>query len=660
MSKNKAKKKSSPVVKATAKSTLPAWLTNRVLHCAILFFVSCAIYVATLGHGYALDDAIVITDNEYTQQGIAGMDEILKYDTFRGFFKEEGKDKLVSGGRYRPMTLLMFAVEYKMFGGKPWIGHLMNVILYGILCVVLYLVLLKLFLSKGDEAQAYFVAFAGALLFAAHPIHTEVVANIKGRDEIMTLLGSLGALLFALKSFETKQVKWMLLAGLTFFIGLLSKENAITFLAVVPLAFFIFTKASVEDILVQTMPILVATILFLAIRSSVLGWDFGEPSRELMNNPFLKLEGNRYVDFTFMEKMARIFYTLIDYVKLQIFPHPLTHDYYPLQVDVRSFANPKALLSLLFHFGIGIYALVRLPKKDPIAFGIIFYIATLSIVSNIFFPIGTNMGERFIFMPSVGFCLIVAVLLYRLSQKVSNRNIGLGVVMGIALLFAGKSFVRSLVWKDNLTLFTTDVEISTNSAKANLEAGGELVTKSIEPEFASKKNKMLQDAVVYLNRSIKIHPGFKNAHLLLGNAHNYLKQFDQSIQSYKNALSLDPNYQEANSNLAITYQNAGRYWGEEKGNLQKALQNLQSAYQMKPNEYETLRLLGVAYGIAQDHSKAIDFFTKATKAKPSEAGAFYNLGSAYHNAKDIEKGVFYHNKAKQMNPNIEEDMKKGQ
>jgi len=634
-------------------------LTNRALHCAILFFLSCAIYVNTLGHDYALDDAIVITDNEYTVQGFGEMDKILSKDTFRGFFKEDGKDKLVSGGRYRPMTLLMFAVEYKMFGGKPWIGHLMNVLLYGLLCVVLYLVLLKLFLARGVREEAYFVAFAGALLFAAHPIHTEVVANIKGRDEIMTLLGSLGALLFALKSFETKQIKWAIFAGLTFFIGLLSKENAITFLAVMPLAFFIFTKAKAEDILLQMAPIVVATVAFLAIRFSILGFDLGDTSRELMNNPFLKLEGNRYVDFTFMEKMARVFYTLIDYVKLQIFPHPLTHDYYPLQVDVRSFANPKALFSLLFHFGIGIYALMRLPKKDPIAFGILFYIATLSIVSNIFFPIGTNMGERFIFMPSVGFCLIVAVLLYRLSQKLSNRNIGLGIAMGVALLFAGKSFVRNMVWYDNLTLFTNDVKISTNSAKANIEAGGELVTRSIEPQFASKKDKMLKDAVVYLNKAIEIHPSYKNAHLLLGNAHNYLKQYDQSVKSYQNALALDPNYSEANNNLAITYQNAGRYWGEEKGNLQKALQNLNAAYQMRPNEYETLRLLGVAYGIAQDHAKAIDFFTKATKAKPSEAGAFYNLGSAYFNGGDQEKGAFYHNKAKQMNPNIVQEMQQG-
>ncbi|MEZ4950405.1 MAG: hypothetical protein R2784_13615 [Saprospiraceae bacterium] len=74
------------------------WYDNKSLVSWLIFLVSFLLYANTLSHGYTQDDAIVITDNEFTQKGIAGIPDILKYDTFRGFFKVEGKDKLVARG----------------------------------------------------------------------------------------------------------------------------------------------------------------------------------------------------------------------------------------------------------------------------------------------------------------------------------------------------------------------------------------------------------------------------------------------------------------------------------------------------------------------------------------------------------------------------------
>ncbi len=660
------KSHSTKKLKASLLSDQPAWFGNIRLHCGFIFLLCFLIYGNTITHDYTLDDAIVIYDNEFTMQGISGVDELLKHDTFRGFFKVEGKANLVAGGRYRPLTPIMFAFGIEIFGKNPMINHFMNILYYGLTCIFLYLLLLKLFSPEGNtkkaNPRAILIALITALLFATHPVHTEVVANIKGRDEIVTLLGSLAALYFSIRAYYEKNFKLNVLAGVIFFLALLAKENAITFLAIVPLSYFVFTKAKAAKIVSQTIPFIAATIVFLTIRFSILGVGVGEPVRELMNNPFLKLVGGQYVDFSFGEKMATIFYTLGAYVKLLFLPHPLTHDYYPRQVELMSFGDWQVILSMFLYFGMGIYGLMRALKKDPIGYAILFFLITLSIVSNIVFSVGTNMGERFIFMPSVGFCLLLGVLGYRFAERNSGKISNfkqltsvLGILALIVLLFSAKSFTRNFVWKDNYTLFTTDVAISTNSAKCRNSAGGELIAQSIKPENESRKAAMLNEAIGHLKEAVKIHPGFKNAFLLLGNAHNYLEKYEEAITYYNQALVLDPEYQEAKNNLGITYRDGGRFYGEKQGNTLKAIEYLTKALAYRPDEYETARLLGVAHGISGNNPKAIEFFSKAVDLKPNDADALFNLGTAYLHGGDAEKAAEFINKAKQINPNIEQD-----
>ncbi len=478
----------------------------------------------------------------------------------------------------------------------------------------------------------------------------------------MSLLGSLAALYLSLRAFYEKNQKLNLAAAALFFLALLSKENAITFLAVVPLTYFFFTQAKFGKIAAQTLPFVAGAVVFLIIRTSVLGLDFGgEPPRELMNNPFLKLVGNQYVDFTPGEKMATIFYTLGKYVQLLIFPHPLSHDYYPRAVGIMSFGDWQVILSVLLYLGLGVYALLRLTKKDPVSYGILFFIATLSIASNIVFPIGTYMSERFLYMPSVGFSLVAAVIFYRVASRSGRPKTAAMAVGGLILLaLSVKTFTRNFAWKDNFTLFTTDIETVPNSAKLRNAVGGELIAQSQKPENATRKNDMLTEAVGHLNEAVKIHPGYKNPFLLLGNAYNYLQQYEASIQAYQQALQLDPNYAEAKNNLGITYRDAGRYYGEQKGDLNQALQNLLKAYELRPDEYETLRLLGVAYGVSGNNEQAINFFSKALQREPENAGALMDLATAYMAGGHAAAAQPLIEKAKKINPNIEEERKSRQ
>lgn len=121
------------------------WLNDFLLspskHITALIVLSLLFYVNTLSNDFAVDDSIVIVKNEYVRKGLSGIPDILNKDTFRGFFKTEGKDKLVSGGRYRPLSLILFAFIYQFFGDAAWIYHLVNILLYTLLGVLLYKVL---------------------------------------------------------------------------------------------------------------------------------------------------------------------------------------------------------------------------------------------------------------------------------------------------------------------------------------------------------------------------------------------------------------------------------------------------------------------------------------------------------------------------------------
>ena len=171
---------------------------------------------------------------------------------------------------------------------------------------------------------------------------------------------------------------------------------------------------------------------------------------------------------------AKVFYTLGKYLQLLVFPYILTHDYYPRHIEVMDFADWGALLSLALYLAMLVYALRQLPRKDPVSFAILYYLATLSIVSNLLFPVGTHMAERLMFMPSVGFCLLLALLGYRWAaasvpkgKEPAFRQFmpALAVLAAVCLAYAARTVVRNPAWADNYTLFTTDIQYSPNSAK---------------------------------------------------------------------------------------------------------------------------------------------------------------------------------------------------
>lgn len=614
-----------------------------------LFALAVLLYGNTINHEYTQDDAIVIYDNMYTTQGIKGIPGLIKYDTFFGFFKEEGKAALVSGGRYRPLTPIMFAVEWQIFGNNPRVGHAMNILLYGLLGVLIFFTLDRLL-----EGQRYSteVAIGAAIIFLVHPIHTEVVANIKGRDEIMSMVLSVGALFLVLKGVDLKQKKYGWLAGLVLFFGLLSKENTITFLAIIPISLYFFRSLSLVKSIGAIVPCILAAVAFLALRTAVLGFDFGGTPAELMNNPYIKIENGQYLSFDFGEKMATIIFTLGKYIQLLFFPHPLTHDYYPRHIEMMSFSDPSVLLSLVMYLLLIGFAVIGWKRKDMISYCILFYISSLSIVSNLIFPIGTNMSERFLFMPSLGFALALAYGAYLFYERLGNNKILLGLFLVPLIAFSAKTIMRNTVWENNYTLFTSDIAVSPNSAKLNNAVGGALANKYGNEENETLKREKLSEAISRLDKAIQLHPNYKSAHLIKANCHHYLDNFIAAEQSYAAAIRIDPGFEDAIANHAINYRELGKQFGAEKGDINSALKYLKISFDMNPNDYDTVRLLGIAYGNAGNDQEAITYFTKALELLPNAADAYANLAKAYSNIGNEEKSQQFAEQARNIDPNV--------
>jgi protein O-mannosyl-transferase len=613
--------------------------------------LSLLLYVNTLGHQFALDDAIVITENSFTQQGWKGFKGILTKDTFFGFFMEEGKANLVSGGRYRPLSLLLFALEYQFFGENPFLGHLFNLLWYALTCFLLWKVLRSL-LSSMDAKSRDWISLIGTLLFVAHPLHTEVVANIKGRDEILALFFSLLSLYSYLCWVDKGKWKYLGWASLSLFLGLLAKENTITFLFILPLSAWVF-RGQKPTRPAPWLAIIAPAMLFLTIRHGVLGQtSTGIPPMELMNNPFLKYESGKYILMPFGEKMATIFHGLLIYLKLLIFPHPLTHDYYPRHIEIKNWSSITSLLALGIYTFLGIYALLKIKTKNIYAYSILYYLATLSVVSNLFFPVGTHLSERFLFMPSVAFTLAAGYFLYRPGASIKPlfaHMISLVLIIG----FGFSTIARNPVWYDNSTLFLTDVKTSVNSAKLQNAAGGEKIRLGFESKDENYAKTLYQEAIVHLNKAIDIHPLYKNAYLLKGNAYVYLEEYTLALESYAQALRLDPGYKEAYNNRLVALRKAGQYYGEKRGDLNQSIAYLKEAHTYDPKDYETNRLLGIAYALSGKPEVALGYFQTAVELLPEEAGAWMNLGMVFGQLGNIEASGQAFAKAKQLDPTLQ-------
>ena len=511
------------------------WKTHK-WEALILLLIPFILYGSTATFDYVLDDKIVLTQNNFVKQGFDGVSDIFKTESFTGYLGQQ--QDLVVGARYRPLSIATFAMEYEIYGENPAASHLLNVLLYALCGLLLFRTLFLLVPNKKDEPWFRGVSFAAALLFILHPVHSEAVANIKGRDEILAVLFSIATFYYIFRYIIEKKMLSMVLACVCFFLGILAKENTLTFLGVIPLAMVLFTKVPVKRYLNVMGPLVGVTVLYLIIRVDVIGYllSSGNEVTALMNNPFVESTGS--------EKFATITYTMGRYLGLSFFPHPLTHDYYPYHIPIMNWGDWQVLLSLVLNLGLIAFGIWQWKKNRVLTFCIGFYFLTISITSNILFPVGTFMNERFLFMPSVGVCFALAYLLFRklpqLVRSPSAGTIGLALTAVFALGFTVKTFMRVPAWENEHTLNAAAIEVSVNSARANQYYAYSLYEQYVEDRDRpaemggpnpENQRALLTEALPYVNRALEIHPTYHDAITCKGGIHGGFYALDRDINA---------------------------------------------------------------------------------------------------------------------------------
>lgn len=237
--------------------------------------VGFCLYINTVKHDYVLDDVGAITGNEYVMEGISGIPKILSV----GMWHFDN----VNLGYYRPLSMITFAIENEFFPNNPHVSHLGNVILYAMTGFFLCLLLMNLF--KNFHPLFSFIV---TLLFIAHPIHTEVVANIKSRDEILAFLNLIIAvfILLVVHKQQTTNYKLVFLSCIFFYLALLSKESAMTGLLIAPLILFFSCNLTIKQALIKTIPFALMIFIFQMHKYGVLGTVTGQIPKDIVNYPY--------------------------------------------------------------------------------------------------------------------------------------------------------------------------------------------------------------------------------------------------------------------------------------------------------------------------------------------------------------------------------------
>lgn len=585
------------------KPTLLDRLADLRWQSALVFLAAFVLYASTLGHGYVLDDGLVLQDNAYVLKGIRGIPDILSRDSFHGTL---GESAYLSGGRYRPLSLVMFAFEVSFFGMKPFAHHVMNVMLYGLTAVVLLRLLRRVVFQEHPLA-----ALSATLLFIVHPVHTEVVANIKSRDEILSLLFVLLTFGYLLKE-GSDMNRWK--AAGCYVLALLSKENGIVLLAIAPLALFTFGDKSWRLALRDCWPLGLVAVAYVGLRFLLIGSRMQEVPG-VLDNPYVLAATD--------QKLATILSVFISYLGLLAWPHPLTYDYSFAQVPYRDFGDPLVWAGAVLVVLMAVLSIRALVRRDLFGWCAAFFLATLLLVSNLFFNIGAPMAERFLYQASLPFLIAVVELGRRglFSAGVLNGR-GITVATSIMTLLclpqAWRTIDRNADWRDRDDLLLHDVLVSSRSARANTYAGIACIRKCQTLPDKNAQRELASQALVFFARADSIVPDYLPVLLNRGAAYFLLDSIPPAEESWDRVRSIEP----ANTMLK---------------NYDVLL-------------FDHYYRKGLQAGTERDVPAAIAALEKAVRYGREKADAWYNLGGAYFTAGDTANARASWERALQLDP----------
>jgi hypothetical protein len=494
---------------------------------------------------------------------------------------------------------------------------------------------------------AWFPALA-VLLFIAHPIHSEVVANIKSRDEILSLIFATLALQYLWSFMKDGKSLKMVLSVFFYSVSLFSKESSITFLALFPLTLYFFTTDSLGKILRTSTLFLIPAALYLGLRHQILSAQNGVEVYSILDNFMAEASKPSQLASALM-MCGKYLYTLV-------VPATLVCELgYPQLLPI-TFGDWRAILSFLVYVGMLIWALSKLKEKHFLSFAILFYLISFSLFSNVLLQIGTSYGERLLYLPSLGFVFMICYGLLYISNKgkvkdsvalEANTAPGIVILVGGALLlmYSVRTWLRNPAWKDSYSLYSADIVNAPNSAKLNYHFGLEWANTGLDKEKVNvaDSTKILK-AIASFDKAIALYPKYHDAYSGRGLAHFRLKHYDQAFDDYQKSLAYRPNDPKVLSNMGYIY--------FLRNDLATSEKIYKQSLQYDPQFADAHRNLGTVYALTKRFPEAIKQWEEGLKYAPDNATMWFYIGSAYIDMGQPDKSKPYFEKAYQLDPRL--------
>jgi hypothetical protein len=443
---------------------------------------------------------------------------------------------------YRPLTILLYAAQWLLGGGAPFLYHLVNVSLYAVDSVLVLLLGLQCLPRSG--------AWAAAALFAVHPVHVEAVANVVGQAELWTGLVLLSAMLIYVRERQggVTLPRGSAVAIVALYVaGMLIKENAIVLPALLVIAELFLVRDTrpwrerADALFSLLVWMAMFAVAFLWVRMKVTGELGGDTEHPALRH------------LTMGQRSLLMLGLVPEFGRLFVWPDHLSADYSPQMVAGYSGWHAGLVPGALLLMCVAILLFVSWRRVPVVAFGIAWVVIAISPVANVLIPSGILIAERTLLVPSVGVVLVAGMLVPWVLERARTqpRAVRIAAAGGFAIVLAlgaSHSTERTYTWKDSTTVFNTLAADAPLSFKAHYVAGGML----FEQHHA-------REAEIEWLMAIKLMPDYYAVRTDLAHKYRELHHCSAAVPLYLEALEIEPALPLARIGLVACYLETAQY-----------------------------------------------------------------------------------------------------
>ncbi|MCK5582078.1 MAG: tetratricopeptide repeat protein, partial [Candidatus Omnitrophica bacterium] len=548
------------------------------------------------------------------------------------FMSRLGSMAKEAGAFYRPVQTFTYLVDYSFGRLNAVVYHAVSMV-WHILAALSVFGLIQILFKNGK------LSLLSALLFIVHPIHTEAVSYISGRADSLAAFFMLSSFILYLKHDERRESFVLVGMALSYVLALLSRENSLILLPLVLFYHYAFTRPINKKAFGLLIGVLIGYILWRLLVIGTGSVAVGTPP-------------------TFFERLPGVFISLTNYYRILWLPFGLHMEHGGL---LFSFSEPKAIIGIVLSALILFYVLSKRSKDPFLFFAAGWFVITLLPSSNLLFPINAYMAEHWLYIPSVGFILIVARFLISLSGGQKVRGFAFVAIVGILAFYSVLTVRQNSYWSNGINFYKRMLHYAPHSsrlynnlAKAYHDAGKndeliEILKSAIQlqSDNALAHNNLgnaykgigdMQGAIRSYNQAIAIDPGHAGPYYNLSMIYSDMDGKEEDAIAFLNrSLELSPNFSKAYTKLGLIYL--------KRGETEKAIKLLNRARGLDPDDPEIYHSLGYVYVQTGDHPKAMDMYLKAIEAEPNYVQAYHDLAIIYYTKGRYAQAVEYCDKA---------------